>query len=70
MDDSNRACQVLACDPEDMMIAEGSSTKAGVSVMVELGAHRSSLDVYEPPKVRCVDSTHSPEQATRALGFR
>lgn len=44
--------QVLACDPEDMMIAEGSSTKAGVSVMVELGAQPSSLDVYEPPKVR------------------
>eukprot|EP00752_Nemacystus_decipiens_P002959 g2749.t2 len=44
-----RCYKVLACDPEDMMIAEGSSTKAGISVMVELGAHASSLDVYEPP---------------------
>jgi len=34
-----------------MIIADASSTKAGVSVMVELGAHPSSLDVYEPPKV-------------------
>eukprot|EP00903_Cladosiphon_okamuranus_P007648 g7416.t2 len=45
-----RCYKVLACDPEDMMISEGSSTKAGVSVMVELGTHPSSLDVYEPPK--------------------
>lgn len=43
--------QVLACDPEDMIIADASSTKAGVSVMLELGASSSSLDVYQPPKV-------------------
>lgn len=44
--------KVLACDPEDMIIADASSTKAGVSVMLELGASSSSLDVYQPPKVR------------------
>lgn len=43
--------QVLACDPEDAIIAEPSSTKAGVSIIVELGASSSSLDVYHPPKV-------------------
>ncbi|CAM9805397.1 unnamed protein product, partial [Hapterophycus canaliculatus] len=46
----SNAQQVLACDPEDMIVAEASSAKAGVSVMVELGDHPSSLDVYEPPK--------------------
>lgn len=44
--------QVLACDPEDAIIAEPSSTKAGVAVTVELGASSSSLDVYHPPKVK------------------
>ena len=43
--------KVLACDPEDAIIADGSSTKSGVSVMLELGASSSSLDVYQPPKV-------------------
>lgn len=46
-----RGVKVLACDPEDMIIADASSTKAGVSVMLELGASSSSLDVYQPPKV-------------------
>lgn len=45
--------QVLACDPEDAIIAEPSSTKAGVAITVELGALSSSLDVYHPPKVTC-----------------
>ncbi|CAN0179894.1 unnamed protein product [Scytosiphon promiscuus] len=45
-----RCYKVLACDPEDMIIAEASSAKAGVSVMVELGDRPSSLDVYQPPK--------------------
>ncbi|CAM9789499.1 unnamed protein product [Ectocarpus fasciculatus] len=45
-----RCYKVLACDPEDMIVADASSTKAGVSVMVELGADASALDVYQPPK--------------------
>lgn len=49
---NNTTMKVLACDPEDMIIADASSTKAGVSVMVELGADASALDVYQPPKVR------------------
>lgn len=67
MDGVKRACQVLACDPEDTMISEGSSTKAGVSVMIELGSRPSSLDVYEPPKVRCVASTHSTDKHERSF---
>lgn len=43
--------QVLACDPEDLVIADAASAKSGLSVMVELGNASSSLDVYEPPKV-------------------
>ena len=47
-----KCVQVLACDPDDVIVADPSSTKAGVAVMMELGASSSALDVYQPPMVR------------------
>ena len=37
-----KCVQVLACDPDDVIVADPSSTKAGVAVMMELGASSSA----------------------------
>lgn len=43
--------QVLACDPEDMVIADTASAKSGLAVTIELGDSAAALDLYTPPKV-------------------
>lgn len=42
---------MLACDPEDAVIADTASAKSGLAVTIELGDSAAALDVYNAPKV-------------------